>query len=93
MDNPPINETNPQTKGGVIPHPINIRISLPFFGRRFFLTILGGSEKRSRERLAVERLSHPLKTASNILFITGFALIFYVVAFVAIAIQSSIIEF
>ncbi len=74
-------------------HPVNIRFSMPLFGRRYFLTIIGGSEKRSQERRTAERGSHPIKTASNVVFVAGFAVIFYVAAFIAIALQSSIVEF
>ena len=89
----PVNEQNrspDQSKSG---HAVNIRFSMPFFGRRYFLAILGGSEKRSPERRTTDRGSHPIKTTSNILFVAGFAVIFYIIAFIAIAIQSSIVEF
>tara|TARA_B100000315_G_scaffold154243_1_gene142789 strand:+ start:1342 stop:1599 length:258 start_codon:yes stop_codon:yes gene_type:complete len=76
-----------------IHHPVNIRFSLPFFGRRYFLTILGGSELRGPERRAAERQNHPIKTASNVVFVAGFAIIFYIIGFIAIAVQSSIVEF
>ncbi len=74
-------------------HPVNIRFSLPFFGRRYFLSIIGGSEKRGLERRAVERQIHPIKTTTNVLFVVGFAIIFYVVGFFILAVQSSIVEF
>jgi len=35
-------------------HPLDYRISLPFFGRRYYLTILGGRERRNRDRLLRE---------------------------------------
>jgi hypothetical protein len=75
------------------PHPVNIRLYLPFLRRRYFLTIIGGSEQRGAERRASERQNHPIKTSSNIFFVVGFAVIFYAIAFFAVAIQSSIIEF
>jgi len=74
-------------------HPVNIRFSLPLFSRRYFLSIIGGSEKRGPERRAAERLNHPIKTTTNVLFVAGFAIIFYVVGFLVIAVQSSIVEF
>jgi len=76
-----------------VPHPVNIRFSLPFFGRRYFLSIIGGSEQRGPERRVTERQIHPIKTTSNVLFVGGFAIIFYVVGFLVIAVQSSIVEF
>ncbi len=35
-------------------HSLDYRISLPFFRRRYYLTILGGRERRDRERLLRE---------------------------------------
>ena len=74
-------------------HPLNIRLSVPLIGRRYFLTLIGGSEKLGLERRSAERDVHPIKKAGNIFFIAGFVVIFYAIAFVAIALQSSIIEF
>ena len=74
-------------------HPVNIRFSLPFLARRYFLTIVGGSEQRGPERRAVERQNNPIKSATNVIFVAGFAILFYLVGFIAIAIQSSIVEF
>ena len=46
--------------------PLDIRVSIPFFRRRFFLVFLGGPEKRSLERLKRERVKHALWTLTNI---------------------------
>ena len=62
-------------------HPVNIRLSLPFFGRRIYLTLVAGQERRPPERLAADRSKHPLATRANITFlslcgvITGLAVI------------------
>jgi hypothetical protein len=57
-------------------HPVNIRLSVPFFTRRYYLTIIGGEEQRSTERLAEEREKHPLTTTANMIFLftVGFIL-------------------
>lgn len=49
-------------------HAVNLRLSLPGFGGRYYLTLVAGREKRSAQRLAFERKKHPLKTTGNILF-------------------------
>ena len=46
--------------------PLDIRVSIPFFRRRFFLVFLGGPEKRSPERLKRERVKHALWTFTNV---------------------------
>lgn len=38
----------------VSPHVIDYRVSIPFFGKRYYLTVLAGRERRSRARLARE---------------------------------------
>lgn len=48
-------------------HPVNIRLSIPLGVGRYYLTIVGGKERRAPERLADERKKHPLLTAGNVL--------------------------
>ena len=57
-------------------HPVNIRLSIPFFTRRYYLTVIAGKEQRSTERLAEEREKHPLATTANMIFLftVGFIL-------------------
>ena len=49
-------------------HPVNIRLSVPFFSRRFYLTVIAGQERRPAERLKADRSKHPLATRANIVF-------------------------
>ncbi|MDP6926581.1 MAG: hypothetical protein QGG84_05795, partial [Rhodospirillales bacterium] len=74
-------------------HPVNIRLTVPVIRRRYFLTIVGGEEKRSLERRAHDRHRYPLRTVANVLFFLGAAAIVYVGAILVIALQSSIVEF
>lgn len=46
--------------------PVDIRITVPFFPRRFFITFLAGPERRSVERLKAERAKHALWTFWNV---------------------------
>ena len=57
--------------------PIDLRLTVRFFRRRFFLTFLAGTERRSAERLKEERAKHRLWTLANVSF-----LIFLLVLFV-----------
>ena len=54
--------TSQTTKGP----PIDVRITLPFFWHRVFVTFLAGPERRSARRLNEERLKHRLWTFANI---------------------------
>ncbi|MCW8835289.1 MAG: hypothetical protein OQJ99_02845 [Rhodospirillales bacterium] len=74
-------------------HPIDLRFSLPFFGTRFYLTVVGGREQRTPERISVERKKYPLRTVANLFFFLGIATIFYTTALIAMAVHSAIIEF
>jgi hypothetical protein len=38
---------------------------------------MSGKERRSKERLALERQANPLRTKRNLIFIVGGALFFY----------------
>ncbi len=50
-------------------HPVNIRLSIPLFTRRYYVTVVAGKEQRSTERLAEEREKHPLATTANMIFL------------------------
>ncbi len=50
-------------------HPVNIRLTIPLPFRSFYVTIVAGPERRSRERRIVERGKHPLFVPGNIVFI------------------------
>lgn len=72
--------------------PVNIRLSIPFFSRRFYLTVLSGTEKRSGDRRRHERSRYPLRTVANFFFAIGFAVAFYAIALVALALFASVLE-
>jgi hypothetical protein len=50
-------------------HPLNIRVSLPTPFGRYYLTLVGGRERRAGTRRAAERQKHPLDTPANIAFL------------------------
>ena len=58
------------------PHPIDLRLTLPSPFGRFFLAVVGGSERRSASRLAAERDRHPLSRGANLASIGAVAVIF-----------------
>lgn len=74
-------------------HPVNIRLSFPIVGGRFFLTVVGGPEKRADQRRQRERRMFPLRTMGNILFLLGVGGAFYVTAVLGIVLFSKLIEF
>ena len=73
--------------------PVDIRFTIPFFGKKFFITVVSGAEKRSPQRRDQERHHYPIRTAANIFFFIGLGTLFYVAAVVALALQSAIVEF
>ncbi len=54
-------------------HGLDIRRSLPFFGRRFYLVWLMGWEHRSPRRITVFHQNHPLVKLSNAIAILVFS--------------------
>ncbi len=73
--------------------PVDIRFTIPFFGRKFYVTVVSGAEKRSPGRRAEERHHYPLRTVANVFFFIGMATLFYMAAVIALALQSAIVEF
>ncbi len=61
-------------------HPINIRLTIPGLSGRYFLTVVGGVERRSSERIRRERKLHRLFTVGNLLFLLGVGGGFYAAA-------------
>ena len=74
-------------------HPINIRLTIPYVGRYFYITVVGGTGNRSPERRADERHRYPLRTVANVFFFVGVGVLFYVAALFAIGIFSAAVEF
>jgi len=74
-------------------HPINIRITFPFVGGRYFVTVVGGLERRGLDRIDRDRKLHPLRTAGNVLFMLGVGGAFYLAAVVGMFAFSNLIEF
>ena len=72
--------------------PVNIRLTVPFGRSRFYLTILSGLEKRGGDRRRHERTRYPLRTVANFFFAIGFAVAFYALALVALALFASVLE-
>lgn len=72
--------------------PVNARLHIPFFSRRYYVTIVGGEDKRSLERRAHERNHYPLRTVANVFFFIGIITLFYLVTLVGMAFTSAIIE-
>ncbi len=73
--------------------PINIRFSLPAFGRRYFLTIIGGVERRGGQRRAQERTRHPQRTIANFLFFLLLGGLIYVLFVASLLLQRSFVNF
>ena len=48
-------------------HAADIRLSIPLFAKRYYLVLLGGEERRSKDRLSEERGRFPLATLGNLL--------------------------
>lgn len=48
-----------------VSHPIDIRISLPFFHTRFYVTVVAGRERRPTHRRKDERRNFPLLTLGS----------------------------
>ena len=54
--------------------PVNIRMHVPFFRWRYYMTLVAGEEKRSYERRTYDRHRYLVRTIANIFFSSAFAL-------------------
>jgi len=72
-------------------HPVDIRISIPWLSRRFYITIVSGPERRPAQRRAVNR--RPLVTAGNILFAIGLTSALFLVGAVVTLFLARILVF
>jgi len=74
-------------------HPVNVRLSFPFFGNRYYLAMVGGRERRSQERIEEERDRHPISTTAHIFFGMGLLTLFGFAAVIAMVLQSAMTEY
>lgn len=74
-------------------HRINIRLSVPFLPKRWYITIVGGPERRHKVRRYLDRRRNPVNTAGNFAFVVVAAAFFYGLAAIAILMSSSVIEY
>ncbi|MBB4267158.1 hypothetical protein [Roseospira visakhapatnamensis] len=65
-------------------HPVDLRLSIPWFKRGLYVVILGGRELRSPPRLRKERDRHPIITLGNALLAVSVLAIVYALALVAL---------
>ena len=50
-------------------HAVDMRLSIPFPGSRYYIALVGGKERRNATRRETERSRHPLMTRGNIVLI------------------------
>ena len=72
--------------------PVNIRLTVPFLKSKFYVTVVGGEEKRNAERRAHERYKYPLRTVANVFFFIGLGTLFYMLAVFLPALQSAVVS-
>ena len=66
-------------------YPVNLRLTVPFLPRSFFITFIVGSERRGPQRLREERARHPVNTWGNVTTLVTLWVMFNVAAlFVAL---------
>ncbi|MCC7167165.1 MAG: hypothetical protein IT565_06310 [Rhodospirillales bacterium] len=73
-------------------HRINLRLSVPLPGRRMYVAVVGGFERRDTDRRRKDRSENPMLTLGNFLFILGVGAVFYMAAIFAIFLYSAFLE-
>lgn len=69
-------------------HPVDIRLSVPVLFQRFYLVILAGPERRSRQRLQMESRKYPVWTTTNTMAI---AVVFGLILLSALGLQKALL--
>ena len=70
---------------------VDIRLSLPLFFDRYFMTIVAGRERRPGLRRKAERVFHPLGTVGNTLFMGAVTTVICSVVLIIALVYSSIL--
>lgn len=65
-------------------HCINLRFSIPLPRSGFYLMLLAGPERRSKERRYADKVAYPLLNFSNIAFLIGFLIILSTSTFITL---------
>ena len=52
-------------------YPVNLRVTIPFYPRPLFVTLIIGPERRGNDRLREERQRHPVNTWGNLFVVVG----------------------
>ncbi len=66
-------------------HAVDLRLSLPWLGKRFYLVILAGEEQRSPLRRRLESQLHPLWTPGNLTILFGASALLLVSIYVIVS--------
>ncbi len=74
-------------------HPVDIRLSLPWVGRRFYVTVVSGPERRPKTRRVAEGAQRPLIAIGNILFAIGLTTVLFLGGALAVLFLTSLVEY
>ncbi len=53
-------------------HPVDVRLSIPVFWRRFYFVLLAGPERRSAERRIYDRARRPVRVIADMILLALF---------------------
>ena len=74
-------------------HPVDIRVSVPWLGRRFYITVISGPERRPKDRRAADGATRPLVTAGNVLFAIGLTTVLFLGGALSILFLTALVEY
>jgi len=70
---------------------VDIRLSIPLFPSRYFVTIVAGRDRRHSRRRKAERIFHPLSSIGNTIFMGAITTLICAVLLVAFMVYSAIL--
>lgn len=75
------------------PHGLQMKLSLPIPGLRFYIVLLAGKESRTKQRLQYDKSVYPWRNPINILFLLLLVIIFLISTFTILNLVLSSIYF
>lgn len=71
-------------------YPVNLRLTVPFLPRSFFITLIIGPERRGSDRRREERQKHPINTWGNLATVAATWTVFSVAALFAVLVIAAL---
>lgn len=74
-------------------HPVDLRFTIPFFGRKYYFALVSGRDKRSPVRLRSDRKAREARSMGGMMFVLAIAAVFYLIVIAGMFFFGKVVEF